>query len=709
MTAVTARSGTRAASRSRRRTGPLDGAVNGASVRAWTGRGMEAAWLVAAIVTPLIILSESAFLSKTELPKVATVRLSAGIVFLLLLTEAGFAIWRRGFTVPHHPAALPRPVLSTVISGIRGDHRTRVMIAVAGVLVTTALASAFALMPRLSTWGVNPGHESNSLYTTATYAVLFLAVATRLRTPSQVRRLLGAMVIAGTLAALIGIAQHLGHAPLGIRSTSGSARVSGTAGNPIFFATILVMTMTLAIGMSLSIRELTRGTIGWLSVHGLVIAIHITALLVTLSRGPWLGAAAGLVAITALALMLFGWRRIAVTGLVTGFALFASLAFLAVTSDAASSRLEGVDATPAGGIERISVGDIQGRGTTLTGVFDPLNNPRIPRWDGALDLALNRPEPPEGAQPGFLLRSLFGYGPDAFPDVFTMVAPTRMSGVRTTAAHNDPLNRLVETGLAGLLAWVALWSSLGFFLLRNLWIHRRDAGPGQIVTLAIGAALTAWFVTGLTGIPKSGDTVLVWLLMGLAVATPFIFDAREARAPTPAPSGPMASATLRAAAVVAVGLIAVVTIWITWTETVQRLSADASAASAVSSDPDKSNVSGRLNDIDRAIALAPDQPRYHTIRSEIFGRIAVESGAPDSVSTMREAAASAERALALNPLDRALNFNAAFLDWELAQLGDVDAALRTYALYERLAVLTPQHQSVLPRLDAIGEALGLAP
>ncbi|MDP6822444.1 MAG: O-antigen ligase family protein [Dehalococcoidia bacterium] len=709
MTAVTARSRARAASRSRRNADLLGGVVSGASVRAWTGRGIEAAWLVAAIVTPLIILSESAFLSKTELPKVATVRLSAGIVFLLLLAEAGLAVWQRGFTVPRHPVTPLRSALSRVISGVRGDNGTRVLIAAGGVLATTALASVFALVPRSSTWGVDPGNESNSLYSTLAYAVLFFAVATRLRTPSRVRRLLGAMVIAGTLAALVGIAQHLGHAPLGIRSTSGSARVSGTAGNPIFFATILVVTMTLAIGTSLSIRELSRRTIGWLSLHGLVIAIHITALLVTLSRGPWLGAAAGLVAIAALAPMLFGWRRTAVTGLVAGIALLVSLAFLAATSGASSPRLEGVDAAPARGIERISVGDIQGRTTTLTGVFDPINNPRIARWDGALDLALNRPEPPEGAQPGFLVRSLFGYGPDAFPDVFTMVAPTRMSGVRTTAAHNDPLNRLVETGLAGLLAWTALWSSLGFLLLRNLWMHRRNAGPGQIVILAIGAALTAWFVAGLTGIPKSGDTVLVWLLMGLAVATPFIFDTAEARTPTPAPSTPRASVTVRAAAVAAAGLIALATVWITWTETVQRLSADASAASAVSSDADKSSVSGRLNDLDRAIALAPDQPRYHTIRSEIFGRIAAESGTPDSASAMREAAASAERALALNPLDRALNFQAAFLNWELAKLGDVDAAMRTYALYERLMVLTPQHQSVGSRLAAVGEVLGLTP
>mgnify|MGYP003997563731 FL=1 len=76
---------------------------------------------------------------------------------------------------------------------------------------------------------------------------------------------------------------------------------------------------------------------------------------------------------------------------------------------------------------------------------------------------------------------------------------------------------------------------------------------------------------------------------------------------------------------------------------------------------------------------------------------------------MQESVDSAERALALNPLDRDLNFRAAYVNWELAKMGDPDSALRTYHLYQELALMSPQHQSVGPRLTAIGEALGLTP
>ena len=434
-----------------RRSKPVSAATaSSLDVRVWIDRGIEVAWLVAAIVTPLIVLSETSFLSKTELPKVATIRLSAGLVMLLLLLEAGLTVWRRGFTIPSRP-------YDRVTSAIRGNRGTAsqwVMASVIAVVATTGISTAFALLPRLSAWGADPGTGSNSLYSVITYAVLFFAVATRLRNPSQLRRLLGAMVITGTVAALVGIAQHFGNAPFGIRSTSGSSRVSGTAGNPIFFATILAVTLILAMGMSLSIREVTRKTIGWLSVYGVVATLHLTALLITLSRGPWIGVIAGMIAIFVLAPLLFGWRRTATTALVTAGALLVSLVFLGITPDSSIST----------GTDRTSIGDVRGRTTSYTELFDPDSNQRIIRWNGALDLTLDRPEPPAGAQPGYLVRSLFGYGPDTFPDVFTMVAPETLSNIRSTAAHNDPLNRLVETGVIGFALVVGI---VGLIVLDN--------------------------------------------------------------------------------------------------------------------------------------------------------------------------------------------------------------------------------------------------
>jgi len=192
------------------------------------------------------------------------------------------------------------------------------------------------------------------------------------------------------------------------------------------------------------------------------------AILVTLSRGLWIGAIAGVLAIAALAPLVFGWRRAATTGGVTAAAFVVALVFLLTISYTSPDRFD----SSAPDTSRASVADIQDRATSLSGVFDSNTNGRLSRWEGALDLAINRPEPPAAAQPGYLIRFMFGYGPDTFPDVFTMVTPENLSNIRTTAAHNDPLNRLAETGLIGLLAWVALWSSLAFFILQILY------GPG---------------------------------------------------------------------------------------------------------------------------------------------------------------------------------------------------------------------------------------
>ncbi|MDA1257398.1 MAG: hypothetical protein O3C10_06080, partial [Chloroflexi bacterium] len=238
-------------------------------------------------------------------------------------------------------------------------------------------------------------------------------------------------------------------------------------------------------------------------------------------------------------------------------------------------------------------------------------------------------------------------------------------------------------------------------------------GVGQVVAVAVGAALVVWFVTGLTGIPKSGDSVLFWLIAGLAVATPRVFGGGPDEDEDDAGVGQLRARSkpgaMRFGAVLAIAFLAVGAAGFTWNGTVQLIQADASAAAAVNAIASDVTVARRLADIDHAISLAPDVPRYHMIRSELYGQIAVAPETLDPAAALREAAESAARALALNPLDRDLNFRAAYIDWELAGTGDIDAAFRTYSIYERLALLTPQHPEVGPRLVAVGEALGLRP
>ncbi|MBT5319249.1 MAG: hypothetical protein HOL45_05025, partial [Chloroflexi bacterium] len=144
-------------SRALRRNTNRDSLTEGADLRTWTGHGIEVAWLIAAVVAPVVVLSETAFISKTELPKVATVRLAAGVIFLLMLLDAGMTIWQKSVTVPSS-----REQLKAQVARLVSSPRTRLVTSVLGLLLATALASAFALMPDLSTWGVNPGGESNS-------------------------------------------------------------------------------------------------------------------------------------------------------------------------------------------------------------------------------------------------------------------------------------------------------------------------------------------------------------------------------------------------------------------------------------------------------------------------------------------------------------------------------------------------------------------
>ncbi len=50
----------------------------------WLGRGLEACWIVAVVLVPLVVLPEQSFISITQLPKMALFRIIAGIALVLM-------------------------------------------------------------------------------------------------------------------------------------------------------------------------------------------------------------------------------------------------------------------------------------------------------------------------------------------------------------------------------------------------------------------------------------------------------------------------------------------------------------------------------------------------------------------------------------------------------------------------------------------------
>ena len=82
-------------------------------------------------------------------------------------------------------------------------------------------------------------------------------------------------------------------------------------------------------------------------------------------------------------------------------------------------------------------------------------------------------------------------------------------------AHNRVVEELVGTGAVGLLAYMLVWFAMAYVLIRSIRL-RRDYE--QLLVLAIGAAMVAYYVQNLFLFDTPGTVMLFALFLGFAVA-----------------------------------------------------------------------------------------------------------------------------------------------------------------------------------------------
>ena len=201
----------------------------------------------------------------------------------------------------------------------------------------------------------------------------------------------------------------------------------------------------------------------------------LLALGLTSVRGAWLGFAAGVAGCA------LGLRRrwLVLTALV--LALAAAL----VVEPGLLRRLK-------------SVGDMA----------DDTTRDRLAMIDAGLGLAIAHP--------------FTGIGPGQVKNIYPMVASPEALRHSTSHLHNTPLQIVVERGLPGLGAWLAIW--VGFFGAAWRVLRRIPPTDEEARALVLGsmAAIAAFLVAGLFEY-NFGDTEV--LLMALAVmALPFVVE-----------------------------------------------------------------------------------------------------------------------------------------------------------------------------------------
>ena len=145
---------------------------------------------------------------------------------------------------------------------------------------------------------------------------------------------------------------------------------------------------------------------------------------------------------------------------------------------------------------------------TIGDITDDTTRDRLAMLDAGLRLAIAHP--------------LTGIGPGQVKNVYPTVASAEALRRSTSHLHNTPLQIVVERGLPGLAAWLAIW--VGFFGAAWRVFRRIPPADEESRALVLGsmAAIAAFLVAGLFEY-NFGDTEV--LLVALAVmALPFVVE-----------------------------------------------------------------------------------------------------------------------------------------------------------------------------------------
>ena len=648
--------------------------------------------LIAVIIVPFIVLPETSFADITSTPKATTIRflgtLLAGVLASRLLIKMAT---RRGWT-------------RSQIAILKTSRPAFFMLAAAAsVAIVSLISTVLSIAPDISWWGRNPAGFEAGEYTALMYLVFAVAVFITVRESASVGRVWATAALSGIAVSLIGVFQFHGVAFLDIAQTH-QTHTTGTAGNPIFYGALLILMAP--ISLAYIIRKLERATPGnsryWIAALILVTGSFTVSLVTTVSRGPLLGWAVGLIVFAAIAIRYGSFSR---ARLPIGLVAASIVGFTLLTTVYNPSQIfapgAGTPAVSASGAQAESPGAKFGKFTQSSTI-----RLRLQYWGLAAGVALQRPDIPYSNDLPLLVRRMIGYGPDTFRYVATAEADSITFTGRFTAAHNDPINRLVEQGLLGLVTWLALWLAIAFALWQLAKRSGASGASGPLwIAAALAAALAARFVEQLSGSPTAGDVFIFWILVGLlaaAVAQPVAKKSIEHEVAVARTTADHAKQ--RIFVFPAVTLLAVLAIFLSW-ETAARFFIANNAGSVL-------YAGGNLsyNEVDdqleRATSLAPEVARYWHNRADLeHGKAESSSIAAEERTARQRAYQYDKNAFDANPLEITNHYRLAFSAWELGKLGDAEKRIEAVELYVRITRLAPADSLAAERLEILRNVL----
>jgi len=317
----------------------------------------------------------------------------------------------------------------------------------------------------------------NGVATLLAGLAVFVFIATTRLSDRGVERRLVAICAALTIACGYAFVQAAGLDPI----PWPPGRPASTLGHPVVFAGTLALILPFGLAFALLARS-RAGRLAW-TVAMLAQGLALT---LSLARGPWIGAFAGVVVFAALTIA--HARRFAprLAGLLVGLLLVVSAVL--VISAPTRSR-------------------VVGRLSTLTALSeDPSLLYRAHFFRAALGMLRDHP--------------LVGVGWENFgllyPAYRSSPTPSIAADLTPTMVHSGPLQTAVSAGIPALALQLLFFAAVGLAVTKR-W-RAEPLECERLLGAAFLASAVAWFVQDLSGWPHVALGSVAFLVWGLAVS-----------------------------------------------------------------------------------------------------------------------------------------------------------------------------------------------
>lgn len=341
------------------------------------------------------------------------------------------------------------------------------------------------------------------------WLAITLVIVSVFRNVSQMRVIFNCNLGISLFVAMMGLFEYYDVGIESYHNVKSIGRLGSTLGNSSYLGAYMLMNVFIALGLlgyslkpksaalSLSQRTRQRGIridskyswlLEWRLFWVTVVALDFYTLILTGTRGALAGLLLGVV-VFAIAYVLVGRINL----LKSIFIGFISLLFVGVVG---FFSLQQTDL-----VKKIAESNSMVARLSLIGPNDPSLQGRTEAWEAGIRAFIDRP--------------VFGWGPDNYLVAWGRYVSRDMSRtLHGDQAHNKFVEELTNTGVIGLLSYVAFWIFMAWVILRR--VKDRETHE-QILILFMGAAAIGYLTQNMFLFDTPGTMLQMILILSFVI------------------------------------------------------------------------------------------------------------------------------------------------------------------------------------------------